>query len=414
MSKLIYRWYYPTLCHAAADQRGSIAIVFALSIAMITFSCGVAIDFARGHHTKAALQNALDAGVLAASKLPMHASGSAIQDRGTKYFDIAVAGSGVMALVNTPVFSRTNGAVEASVHASVATTLTHVLGFDSLPVDVRSVAASHGNGMELMLILDVSSSMSGSKIAGLRTAGVTLIDAIYQGASSRPKTWIGITPFSGRVNIGDYGATWMTGANPNGFGSGSRICTGVRPGTYEENAAPPSVSPFPYYTGDEVKCPDPKVVGLTADPAIVRSAIEALFVGSGTSTQTGMVWGWRMLSPQWQGLWGSADLPKAAADTPGKYVIIMTDGENFPDDAGYSYDTEEADARLLRECQAMKAEGITIFTVAFDMGASLTSLYQQCASTVDYHFDVETVNDLVETFANLGMTIAGNSVRLTN
>jgi hypothetical protein len=331
-----------------------------------------------------------------------------------RYFDQFTANliDGVM--VSPATFRRTSKGIEGVVTATVPTTLTQILGFTALPVKVESIAMSKGNGMELVLVLDVSSSMDGSKVAGLRTAGVALIDAIFQGAPTRPETWIGITPFSGRVNVGDYADAWMIGANPNGYSPGSRICTGERSGIYEENAAPPSAASFPYFTGIDIKCPDPKVVGLTADAAVVRSAIQGLYTGSGTSTQTGMAWGWRMLSPSWQGLWGNQNLPKLAADTPGKYAIIMTDGENFPDDAGYSYDQDEANARLLRECQAMKAEGITIFTVAFDMGSSLTALYQSCASQPSYHYDIQTVNGLVKTFTDLGMTIAGNSVRLVN
>ena len=52
----------------------------------------------------------------------------------------------------------------------------------------------------------------------------------------------------------------------------------------------------------------------------------------GTSSNFGMVWGWRTLSPRWQGLWGGAtpaDMP-FDRDEPlmDKAVVLMTDGTN--------------------------------------------------------------------------------------
>jgi hypothetical protein len=167
----------------------------------------------------------------------------------------------------------------------------------------------------------------------------------------------------------------------------------------------------------------PKALGLTDSRSTIQTRIDALISTAGTSTHEGMVWGWRMLSPKWQGLWGDASLPKSYAETPGKYVIMMTDGKNYTNesnddepsplgDPGLS--NTAADQRLLRECLAMRAQGITIFTVAFDMGSTLTALYTQCAGNASYHFDVQSNADLIDTFEKLGLTIAGNSVRLVN
>jgi hypothetical protein len=279
--------------------------------------------------------------------------------------------------------------------------------------------------MELMLVLDVSGSMdNGGKIGALRTAATRLIDAIYGASDTRANTWIGITPFSGRVNVHDYAAGWMTGAGP---GWSNRTCTDRRSWPNVENDEPPGTELFTYYWATSgyhgtQTCPAPKALGLTASKSAIQSRIDSLVATAGTSTQVGMVWGWRMLSPKWTGLWGDPDLPMSNADSPGKYVIIMTDGENFTweadDDRVHPLGDEalsdaDADQRLLRECTAMKAQGITIFTVAFDMGSTLTNLYRACATTPSYHFDVQANNDLVDTFEMLGLTIAGDSVRLT-
>ena len=93
---------------------------------------------------------------------------------------------------------------------------------------------------------------------------------------------------------------------------------------------------------------------------------------------------------------------------------MMTDGENYTWESDDPFSDDEANDRLLRECTAMKAEGITIFTVAFDMGSTLTALYEQCATTPGYHFDINSNQDLIDTFEPLGLTIAGDTVRLVN
>lgn len=372
------------------------------------------MDFARAYRVKSALQSALDSGVLAAAKLPLGAQPSEIQSAGQTFFNTSLARVSADGAVGQPTFTRAAGIVQGTVNANVDMTLASVVGYTSMSVTVQSSATSAGKGMELMLVLDVSGSMGGSKISALRTASTGLLDAIYGGAETRPDTWIGVTPFSGRVNVFDYGASWMTGTGP---GWSDRLCTDRRSSPNIENDEPPSAEAFPYYFATSgysgtATCPTPKALGLTPDRSTVQTRIDSLVSTAGTSTQVGMVWGWRMLSPKWQGLWSDASLPKSYADSPGKYVIIMTDGENFPFESDDPFTEEEADERLLRECTAMKAEGIKIFSVAFDMGSTLTSLYQQCASEPAYHYDVQTSSELIDTFKELGLTIAGYSVRL--
>ena len=89
----------------------------------------------------------------------------------------------------------------------------------------------------------------------------------------------------------------------------------------------------------------------------------------------------------------------------------MTDGVNTPVEDGEEPDSEEeANEQLLRECEAMKAEGITIFAVTFDMDGDLTDLYQQCTTVPEYQFDAETEFELEQVFGIIGdLVITGNA-----
>ena len=300
-----------------------------------------------------------------------------------------------------------------------------VFGFEEADIAVSAIAVSRSTGMELMLVLDVSGSMSGD-IPALRQAATNLLDVIFQDNPTRPETWVGLTPFGGRVNIIEYGESWMNSPpsesnGPTAPGVGNkckfqnpsanhpRLCTALRSGVYPETAAPPSFEGFDEFGGDLVVCPVPKAVGLTSSRDTVQQAVDQLCAGHGTSTEIGMVWGWRMLSPEWQGLWGDPELPLDYDDTPGKYVVIMTDGNNHPSQAGDPYSSEEADAQLLRECQAMKDEGITIFAITFNVGGALAELYQECVSDIVYQYDAESSDDLEEVFGVIGEIVNGHA-----
>ncbi len=304
------------------------------------------------------------------------------------------------------------------------------LGFEEADIAVSAIAVSPSTGMELLLVLDVSGSMSGDILA-LRQAATNMLDIIFQGNPTRPETWIGLAPFGGRVNIIDYGESWMNSPpsesnGPTAPGVGikckfqnpsanhPRLCTALRSGVLAETAAVPSGEGFDEFGGDLAVCPVPKAVGLTSSRDTVQQAVDQLCAGHGTSTEIGMVWGWRMISPEWQGLWGDPELPLDYDDTPGKYVVIMTDGNNHPSQSDDPYSQFEADAQLIRECQAMKDEGITIFAVTFNMDGVLAGLYQQCVSDPAYQFDAESAYDLEEVFGVIGNLVNALAIRLVN
>ena len=127
----------------------------------------------------------------------------------------------------------------------------------------------------------------------------------------------------------------------------------------------------------------------------------------GTFSNLGMIWGWRVLSPDAP---FSEGLPY---QTPGydKVAILMTDGVNgyfkpsgsafSADYAGYgrlhdgllgttskSAATTIMNNRLSEVCENMKSEGIIIYTVTFQLNNSNTKqIYEDCASDPDKYFD---------------------------
>ena len=167
-------------------------------------------------------------------------------------------------------------------------------------------------------------------------------------------------------------------------------------------------------------CPQP-ILPLVAERTTVEDAIKQMqpWRTGGTFGNLGLVWGWRTISPRWRGYWnGSPSSLPLDYDTPlmDKVVIMLTDGNNeFVWDDYTSYgrpsenrlgsgnDTDELDARMANVCEAMKNEGIILYTITFRLNDSDTqALYRNCATSPDYYFnspDNATLDAVFDTIA---------------
>lgn len=169
-------------------------------------------------------------------------------------------------------------------------------------------------------------------------------------------------------------------------------------------------------TGPNRGCPQP-ILPLVADRTAVEGSINQMQAWryGGTFGNLGLVWGWRVISPRWRGYWDGSpgDLP-LDYDTPlmDKVVIMLTDGENRFSSTNYSaygrpaenrfgvYDQEaELDTRMATTCEAMKAEGIILYTITFALNDNDTkTLYENCATSTDHYFDSPTNETLAQVF----------------
>ena len=118
--------------------------------------------------------------------------------------------------------------------------------------------------------------------------------------------------------------------------------------------------------------------------------------------QMGVAWGWYMISPNWAYLWPAGSRAAAyGTQSLRKIAIIMTDGEY---NSGYCNGVISLDSgtgsgsaadhincnapngnsytQSLKLCAAMKAAGVTVYTVGFNVIDSLSAvqLLSECAS----------------------------------
>jgi Flp pilus assembly protein TadG len=122
-----------TLFHAfQRDQRGTIAVIASLTMAVAITAIGMAVDYGRAHTQQTDLQRAIDAAVLAGG-----ASDSAIRVQvATEFF--AANYSARFANANTPVFVSTATKLQGTVTANVPTVLTQIIGIDSLSISATA------------------------------------------------------------------------------------------------------------------------------------------------------------------------------------------------------------------------------------------------------------------------------------
>lgn len=89
-----------------------------------------------------------------------------------------------------------------------------LIGLDELVLNLQSQVTSGIGTLEVVMVLDNSGSMSGSKIASLRTAATALTETLFTVSQNNPNPdpiKIGLVPFAASVNVGSQYATasWM-------------------------------------------------------------------------------------------------------------------------------------------------------------------------------------------------------------
>ncbi|MEQ1648563.1 MAG: hypothetical protein ABL898_08265 [Hyphomicrobiaceae bacterium] len=113
---------------------------------------------------------------------------------------------------NIKITEPNTNEVAAKATANLPTTFLSLLSITSVPIDVNATVAIGHNKAEVAHALDVTGSMSGTKITDLKTAAKLLIDTAYTPAGSDQKVKFSLVPVSSYVNVGlTYrNASWMS------------------------------------------------------------------------------------------------------------------------------------------------------------------------------------------------------------
>ncbi len=400
------------------DQQGTVAILFGLMALSIFGIIGMAIDYSRAYSERSHLQKTADS---VATSVASAAAFEAMEQSELEAFAASMFTANYNGMAGgsiSPIVNIVDGLVKVTTNYSVPTTISTVLGFDTISVSTHSEAVIPAMmKAEIVLVLDYSGSMdSAGKYDAMRDASIKLIDDLYQNGAN-PNLKFGLVPFSDHIYLSLPG-NYVVGQDPSGSWTN---CLQDRP--YPHN----TLNDEPISSDDTTKwtsgapvdnggsgsgvCPEYLsrnlvVAPLTDNITSIKSQLSSMTPYANTHIALGMAMGWHLISP-------AAPFTEAADYTEEetkKFIILLTDGrqtENAKGPAG-SLSVADGELNLVTLCENAKNANINVVTVAFDLQDLPTrNRLENCASSTSYFFEAETNSDLAAVFAEITGKLAG-------
>jgi Flp pilus assembly protein TadG len=437
-------------------RQGSVVIIFGLAMLPILLTLGAAVDYGRAQMTKSHLQASVDAAALAAA-MGQYRGGNPARIAANYVTQQFYSGS--LSVTTTTTMDAAQGTVTVRASATVPTSVMRIAKIDTLPVSASATAgmgAGGGRPAEIVIAFDTTGSMSGTKLTTAKQAANQLVDTLFAmpGSSNpNPNVKMGLVPFTDYVNIGlQYrNAAWLTNSDdftttgknscydtyPNAiytnpvfvpatcdndgtsydcsytgytvdYGAPVQVCTpdmwngcvGSQITPNDENDNVSSANPVPALLNKSCSSP---LIRLSNDPDTIKTAISAMSANGSTYIAPGLLWAWRVLSPD------APFFDGKAYNSAKKILVLMTDGANtrsanYPDHE--ARDAAAANTKLATTCANVKNAGIQLYTIAFDVtNTTIQGVLRQCASAPANYFNAQTNADLQTAFASIGMQV---------
>jgi Flp pilus assembly protein TadG len=457
------------------DRRGNFAVITAGISAMLLLSAGFGVNTAQLVLVRSNLMSALDSAVTSTARdLTTGVIPESDAEKTVMSFLQANGGTGFASAdkINLDSLVVDHSAKTVTAAASVDVRLLFPLfGADDQKISVKSAALYSDKTVEVAMMLDLTGSMAeNGKIGNLQTAARNAVNTMLGNQNPKnPRVRVALVPYASGVNVGGlaknvYAETSSSSDLPPVAGSpllvsktGSKLlpsfatytsivasaypnpdtCATERKDRYgnaDFTADGPDTirtdkSGKQYYalvnrdnrlSGSGMnKCPDAKVIPLTTDANALLNSIKNFKANGYTGGAIAVQWTYYMLSSQWRSAIKTAGLGDGPADANpdklSKVAILMTDGQFNTAYAGVSGnpnsqgDIARSNAESI--CSNMKAGGIQIYTIGFDLDdkamsaterAEARSVLKNCASadtaSSKHFFDVSTGPELNQAF----------------
>ena len=399
-----------TIRRVAANDKGTTAITFALSIVPLLLAGGAAIDYMRYTEAETTLQAALDSGALAVG-----ASSSLSHDDRIKAGEdslqrnLQVAGFDFDQLESS--FDLVGNTVHAEAHYRLPTSLMQLAGISRMGLNLATdISIPQGKKAEIALVLDYSGSMTEKlngqvKYVAMKNAAKKLVDDLS--AASPDDVKFGLVPFSHHV--------WVTLPNSMVLGqSGAGDwtgCTQDRRYPYNLTDDTPTsaattkwgqpIAPVHASSGCAAYVPNGLVVRpLTDDFAAIDSQLDAMKPYAWTHIALGAEFGFHLLSPD-------APFTEGASysdSTTKKVMVLLTDGEQTEPAFGPgARSVSQGEQNLSAICDNAKAKGITVMTIAYNIDdAGTVDRLRNCTSKPETDFyNIDSGNNIAGAFESI-------------
>lgn len=455
--------------HLRRSTDGGVTVVFGVMAIVMFAMIGLAVDLGRWVNARDHTVAAIDSAVLAAGRaLQTGSTAKEAKAIAAMYYKNAVASRITTEndSINFQVIDK-DLAVTATGTAMLKTPFMGILGIKELPLlrvagsdsdpsgkggdmPVARIAMDDDKHVETILMLDVSGSMQGQKLADMKTAAKDLVNIVVWDNQSKSTSRVGLVPFSADVRppadimsrvsgpAQSFARSTVYRGRTYTFQFAPTTCVGERGGNKAFGDSDPATGNKNYLTRvhNPVGSPsqttancsiheDAEVLPLSAEKSDILSRIDKLVAQGGTAGHVGTAWAYYLLSPSWASVvkndqkansYGRKDTRKVA--------VLMSDGEY-----NYTYDSDQApssavlgsgsdgsgslnkkssadQAKLL--CTAMKNNGIEIYTVGFDLGGNQTAIntMKHCASSDDMFYNAEDGEDLKNAYRDIALRIS--------
>ena len=191
------------------DTRANVMLIGAAAVIPLIGMVGGAVDMSRAYLVKSRLQQACDAGTLAARKEMAGAVNSQsgvptnATNTGKAFFD-ANFSDGQFGSTDR-VFTMVPGndtRLDGSASVTLPLTLMAVFGLSETEISVDCSAELNLPNIDVVLVLDQSGSMNAKRMSALREAIFAFYDQIHDVKPEGGRVRIGIVPYSGAVRVG--------------------------------------------------------------------------------------------------------------------------------------------------------------------------------------------------------------------
>ncbi|MCR4377033.1 MAG: pilus assembly protein [Rhodospirillales bacterium] len=394
--------------HFSANQRGAVAVLFALSVIPLMVMAGMAVDLSRAYLVKTRLSHALDSAGLAVGSMRTTSTNSTYLESQFTNFVTANYPDAQEGTVHNLTFVDNGGIISVTGKATVETVFMGLIGVNSITVSANAEVVVETSGLELVMVLDNTGSMSSNnKMSDMKAASLELIDILFGNETAPDLLKVALVPFDNTVNIGTASSAYVTNPSAYDWGSsswGGCVMARAYPADVQDTDIATDGQWVPFWNTKSSNrnryCPRP-ITPLTNNRTTLETEINAMSPLGSTHINLGAIWGWRALSP-------TAPFTEGAAyNDPdwNKAAIILTDGDNTMIDSYYSAfgllseqnlgtsnanaAADELDSRLLEVCTGMKNEGIIVYTIAFgtSIASSTANLLTSCASSADKYYE---------------------------
>jgi hypothetical protein len=174
-----------------------------------------------------------------------------------------------------------------------------------------------------------------------------------------------------------------------------------------------------------------EIVPLSADREMLKARIDGLAMSGSTAGHLGTAWAWYLLSPNWGSVFSGNSQAGAYGDEKLKKIaVLMTDGEyntqycstgahrGVRDKNSYAdYSSQKGNctavngnsaSQAVQLCAGMKAAGITVYTIGFDLGGNQQAIQtlQTCATDPTKFYNAATGDQLRQAFRDIAVKVS--------